>query len=119
MRGDMVMDESVLARLAELGGPDFVREMIDLFLDQAPRGIARLLVAERDGDLEGIRRAAHSLISTAGNLGVKELAAVATALEQAAIRGDWDEARGLLAEVKPAFARAREQLDAAKAARAL
>ncbi len=53
-----------------------------------------------DGDLAGARRMAHTVRGVAGNLGISEVAATATALETALIREEPGQARSCLAELE-------------------
>ena len=45
--------------------PDFVAELVQDFLRDGPSLIAAVEVGVRDGDAEGVRRAAHTLKSNA------------------------------------------------------
>lgn len=65
----------------EEGEPDFVVELIDLYLAEAPR----IFKAIRDGlasnDWLSAKRAAHSLRGSSSNLGILQMAAIAGDLE--------------------------------------
>lgn len=50
----------------------------------------------RDGKWDDLRREAHSMISLAGNLGLRQIQHLASDLEMAIINGDHDHATGLL-----------------------
>ncbi|HEX5268890.1 MAG TPA: Hpt domain-containing protein [Gemmataceae bacterium] len=103
--------EAMAARLAMLrrvGGDKLIRDLIDLLMDGAPRKLEAARAALAAGDLDGVRRAAHALTSSAGNLGASETQAAALALERAAA-GAGDVA-GLLAGLEGAWGRAREAL---------
>jgi HPt (histidine-containing phosphotransfer) domain-containing protein len=74
--GEPALDAAVLAQFAneELGGdPAFVVELIDLFLAQATPLIAQLHTAASIGDGREVARIAHTLQSSAGNLGARRL----------------------------------------------
>jgi HPt (histidine-containing phosphotransfer) domain-containing protein len=63
------------------GEPDFIVELIDLYLDEAPR----LFNAVREGlahdDWLSAKRAAHSLRGSSSNLGIPQMALIAGDLE--------------------------------------
>lgn len=69
------IDRSVLAGLKALGGGDndFVREMIDLFLEQSPRNLEVMRAALDVGDLPAVSKAAHNMKSSSAYLGAKRL----------------------------------------------
>lgn len=78
------IDRTALARIDELGGPPLVAQMIALFAEHGGSLATAIAEAARAGDRAGVRRAAHSLRSTAGNLGATRLVQLATDLEQGA-----------------------------------
>src|SRR5215204_1722849 len=71
MSDRLILDETVIRRLQTLGGDEFVGEMLSIFLDQAPRRIDAALDGARAHSLDAVRRAAHSLVSTAGHMGAR------------------------------------------------
>jgi HPt (histidine-containing phosphotransfer) domain-containing protein len=79
------VDLAVLASYEEAqieGEPDFVSELIDLYLDEVPRLFDSIHTAIQNNDSTTAKRAAHSLRGSSGNLGVLQVAAIATELEQ-------------------------------------
>jgi HPt (histidine-containing phosphotransfer) domain-containing protein len=75
------IDPAVFAELQASAGADFVRELIDTFLEEAPPMLVELretLAARRP---EPFRRAAHSLKSNASTFGASTLATMARDLE--------------------------------------
>jgi PAS domain S-box-containing protein len=84
------VDRGTLDRLAENMGRPFVAELIDTFRDDARELIATLRRAVPAGDLDAIRRAAHSLKSTSESLGATGLAALARDFEATARAGRLD-----------------------------
>ncbi len=102
-----------LAMLRRAGGDRLIRDLIDLLLEGAPRKLEAARAALADGDADRVARAAHSLASSAGNLGLAEVYEAALALEQAADAraGDLGE---LLARLEASWERAREPLAALK-----
>ena len=78
------VDLAVLASYEEAqieGEPDFVVELIDLYLDEVPRLFDSIQTAINNNDSATAKRAAHSLRGSSGNLGVLQVAAIATELE--------------------------------------
>jgi signal transduction histidine kinase/DNA-binding response OmpR family regulator/HPt (histidine-containing phosphotransfer) domain-containing protein/HAMP domain-containing protein len=94
--GEPALDASVLAQLAneDLGGDRaFVVELIDLFLEQATPLVAELHTAASIGDEHEIARIAHTLQSSAGNLGARRLQRLCADAETAGRSGAGDERR--------------------------
>jgi HPt (histidine-containing phosphotransfer) domain-containing protein len=76
-----VIDDEVFAALVESAGADFMPELIDSFLEDAPQGLAALRSAAAAGDAVGFKRAAHSLKSNGHTFGATAFAEAARALE--------------------------------------
>jgi HPt (histidine-containing phosphotransfer) domain-containing protein len=76
-----VIDEQVFAELQETAGADFVVELVDSFLEDAPQGLAALRQAIAAGDANAFRRNAHSLKSNGVTFGATVFADAARALE--------------------------------------
>jgi histidine phosphotransfer protein HptB len=75
------IDPAAFSELQASAGADFVRELIDTFLEEAPPMLAELHEALAAVRAEGFRRAAHSLKSNASTFGALALAAIARDLE--------------------------------------
>jgi len=78
------VDLAVLASYEEAqieGEPDFVVELIDLYLNEVPRLLDALRTAIENKDRALAKRTAHSLRGSSGNLGVLQIAALAGELE--------------------------------------
>ena len=67
--------------LQESAGAEFVAELVDTFLDEAPRMLDGLAAAQQVGRVETFRRTAHSLKSNSLTFGASALAAMARDLE--------------------------------------
>ena len=76
-----VIDEATFRELQDAAGADFVAELVDTFLEEAPGMLAALREARAGGDGDSFRRAAHSLKSNGLTFGATALAAAARALE--------------------------------------
>jgi CheY-like chemotaxis protein len=80
--GQPVIDEDVLAQLAQLGGDtgdDFLGELAALFLADADAHVVALRQARADADAESVARLAHALSGASANLGATELARLCAA----------------------------------------
>ena len=75
------IDKTTFEELKQLSGADFINELIDAFLDDAPHMIQNMQTAVATGDVESFRRNAHSLKSNAYTFGATELGALARELE--------------------------------------
>lgn len=76
-----VIDQTTFEELKQMSGEDFINELIDAFLDDAPNMIQNMQAALATKDVESFRRNAHSLKSNANTFGAMELAALAKELE--------------------------------------
>jgi HPt (histidine-containing phosphotransfer) domain-containing protein len=81
--GDLMttIDITTFDELKQMSGDEFINELIDTFLEDAPKMIAELEAAFSANDADVFRRAAHSMKSNAATFGASELAALAKELE--------------------------------------
>lgn len=77
-----VIDKTTFEELKQMSGEDFINEIIDAFLDDAPAIFTNMQLALDNQDVESFRRNAHSLKSNANTFGATELGALAKELEQ-------------------------------------
>ena len=75
------IDATTFGELQASAGADFVAELIDTFLEEAPAMLDALRDALADERAEAFRRAAHSLKSNADTFGALTLGAMARDLE--------------------------------------
>ena len=106
-----VIDTTALARLEEWGGKRLLSQMIDLFLQHSPERIEGMREGLQLGSLSEVERAAHSLKSTAANLGAGVLTGIAAQAEAAAAQKNLDIVRELFPTIEAEFHRAKEVLD--------
>ncbi|HXQ72567.1 MAG TPA: Hpt domain-containing protein [Pyrinomonadaceae bacterium] len=93
------------------GEPDFVVELIDLYLNEVPRLFDTIEKAVANRDRSTARRAAHSLRGSSGNLGVLQMATIAGELEH--LENDYNTvAPELLRSLENEFERVKEILNA-------
>lgn len=107
-----LLDQAALERLHRIGGQDFLVEMIDLFLEHAPQRLATARTAHGDADIGTVYRAAHSVKSTAANLGASALQAAAARVEEEAAAENMVSIAALLDEMNRQYERVRPELEA-------
>src|ERR1700752_775676 len=65
----------------EEGEPDFVVELIDLYLEEAPRFFSSIREGLGNADWLSAKRAPHRLPGSSSNLGILQMSLIARALE--------------------------------------
>jgi CheY-like chemotaxis protein/HPt (histidine-containing phosphotransfer) domain-containing protein len=90
------LEESALESLRELGGDEFLGEVVSTFLGDAPSLLASLRSALEQGDAAELRRAAHTLKTNGLTFGAAGFAERCLELEQRAKSGDLDGAGDLV-----------------------
>jgi len=75
------IDRTTFAELQAAAGAEFVAELVDTFLEEAPQMLAELRRALAEGNADRFRRAAHSLKSNSHTFGAVALGALARELE--------------------------------------
>ena len=75
------IDHATFDELKETAGAEFVSELVDTFLAEAPVMVADLRDSLAAGDADRFRRAAHSLKSNSNTFGALTLGALAKNLE--------------------------------------
>jgi len=76
-----IIDQATFNELKQMSGADFINELIDAFLEDAPGMIQNMRTALDKNDVESFRRNAHSLKSNANTFGATELGALSKELE--------------------------------------
>jgi signal transduction histidine kinase/CheY-like chemotaxis protein/HPt (histidine-containing phosphotransfer) domain-containing protein len=107
-----VLDAAKLAELEDVMPPEEVVEFIALFLAEAANHLALIEEHRANGDLPTAARAAHGLVSMAGNVGAMELSALSRKLENACRSGDKEAVERLAHELSTAGAKATTALAA-------
>lgn len=107
---DSVIDPEALARLREWGGDRLLRQMVHLFLESTPERVRQIREGLERADVELVERGAHSLKSSAANLGAERLRELSGEMEERAHRGDLPGAGALLAALTDAHSRALDAL---------
>jgi HPt (histidine-containing phosphotransfer) domain-containing protein len=104
--GEPLLDPAALEGLREIGGDDFVGDLVDTFLADAPP----LLAALRGTDADEVRRAAHTLKSNGATFGATRFSELCRELELLAKSGDLAAAPDLTARIDAEYALVAEEL---------
>jgi len=104
-----IIDKATFDELKQMSGADFINELIEAFLDDAPNMIQNMQTALATKDVESFRRNAHSLKSNANTFGATELARLAKELEFMAKENNLD-IRNRLEVLNESFGKAAEEL---------
>jgi len=97
------IDKEAWERMKSMTGPAFLAELIDVFLKDSPGLINEMRSGLAAGDVESVRRAAHSLKSNSASFGANRLAAVSRELEMMAKSGSLEGAESKLSEVEAEY----------------
>ncbi len=81
------LDEEMIEELRSILSDDGLAELVELYLVEAPRGLADLQRALAAGDVDGLRTAAHRLKGAAAGVGAQVVAELTRDLERAAQAG--------------------------------
>src|SRR5512142_2677500 len=98
----MELDLSTFEELKQMSGPDFIDELVDTYLEDAPRLVREMQSALAARDADTFRRAAHSLKSNSATFGAMHLSALAKDLEMLAKENKLDAAGSQLPAVQSA-----------------
>ena len=112
---EAAIDRGFLEQFRELdpaGGLALADRILGVYLDTCGKSFTQIEEATAAGDGEGLRRAAHSLKSSSGNVGAKRLYALLREFEGLGRDGGIEAARARLDELRHAFARACAELRA-------
>ena len=104
-----IIDQETFNELKQMSGADFINELIDAFLDDAPNMIQNMQTALNTKDVESFRRNAHSLKSNANTFGATELGTLAKELEMMGKQSNLDVGNRLEA-LREAFGKVAEEL---------
>ncbi len=105
------LDPSAIERLQRLGGDEFTRKMIGLFLTYTEQKLAEARQALADGRFDALAKAVHPVQSSAGNVGACRVQALAGRLESLALEPTSEPMNPLLDELDAAFVAVRTDLE--------
>ncbi|MEX2472938.1 MAG: Hpt domain-containing protein [Gemmatimonadota bacterium] len=105
------IDPQALDRLREWGGDKLVAQMIRLFISNAGQRVEQIRVGVRDDLIREAEMGAHSLKSSAANLGAERVRTLSAAIELAAADGQMAPVVESLPALEEAFAAAVTELE--------
>jgi two-component system sensor histidine kinase/response regulator len=105
--------------LKSIGGddPSFLTDLIATFLEESPALVATLRRAAEGGDLDALRRSAHSLKSNSAEFGATTLSDLSRQLEELARNHALEGAMELVVSAEKEYPRVRSALEAICGAR--
>jgi CheY-like chemotaxis protein/HPt (histidine-containing phosphotransfer) domain-containing protein len=106
------LNDAVLSRLESQIGRDEVSELAAMLLAETPDRLAEIHRTLAAGDAASARQMAHDIASTAGNLGITEVATLAQALEHKYNEGAYSALPPIAAQMDAAYSAAAVQLKA-------
>jgi HPt (histidine-containing phosphotransfer) domain-containing protein len=98
-----IIDEATLDGLRDTVGQEFLEELVEAFLEEAPRMLGDLRDAVAQDDADRYRRAAHSLKSNANTFGAFSLAHLAREAELTGMQGAADADDAVIVAIQAAF----------------
>jgi HPt (histidine-containing phosphotransfer) domain-containing protein len=111
MTDSQVIDAQALERLREWGGDKLAGQMVRLFLKNSGTRMDQIRAGVEAGDSEEAERGAHSLKSSAANIGAERLRTLATKVEAAALDEDLAKLSQLLPELASSYEVAVAELE--------
>ena len=103
-------DPAALERLTRWGGDALRTQIVEMFLARAPDQIAAALEAAQRNDAEGVRKVAHTLKSSAGQLGAVSMQRLCQEAEGRAEAGEGSSLVPLVHALEAELARYRAWL---------
>lgn len=110
MTDSQIIDPQALERLEEWGGEKLAGQMVRLFLKNSGTRMDQIRQGGQAGDVEESERGAHSLKSSAANIGAEIVRAFATQIESASLEKDVETVRRLLPDLETAYSDAMAEL---------
>lgn len=111
MRELGVIDGGAIRRLRDWGGPELPRKMVEIFLSHTPDRLVQIRAGVSGRNGAEVGAGAHSLKSSAGNVGAVQLQALCQAAEMMAEAKDFRALDGLLPELERIYSNSREELE--------
>ena len=105
-----VIDPQAIERLKEWGGEKLAGQKVRLFLKNSGTRMDQIRTGIAEADVEEAERGAHSLKSSAANIGGEHLRTLATKIEAAALAEDLEEMRQLEPELEAAYSAVMDAL---------
>ena len=93
------------------GSNGFLKEMINIYLEESPRLISEMKAALKENQVENFTRAAHTLKSSSANLGAMALSEMCKELEMMGKSGNMSRASEKAAIVAQEFEKVKKALE--------
>ena len=106
----MGIDKKAILHLRKVGGSKLVKEMIALFLEHAPKKLEGITQGASLRDWKAVEKNAHSLKSSAANLGAMKMHQLCEALEHNAKNQEIDSIPVFVEKLQDEFIHVRETL---------
>jgi histidine phosphotransfer protein HptB len=108
----MTVDTKALNQLLEVIGydNDSLVELMDSFLEDAPELLTGMTKGLESGDTQALTRSAHTLKSSARDLGLLELSDCCLQLEQIGKTGSLEGADNLVAQLQTLYQQGEDEL---------
>ena len=110
MSAELGLDGATIKKLMQIGGSEFVTQMIDLFMSYVPQKLAEARSAVQAGDLVGVAKAVHPIKSSAANIGAHSMHDLAERIEQLARDQRGESISHLLFELEGGYQQVQVQL---------
>jgi len=112
MTDPVAIDRDALERLRDWGGEKLVGQMLRLFLENSLVRMEQIRTGVTEKELDKAEMGAHSLKSSAANVGAAEVRRIAAEMETKAIDDNLEALQGLLPQIEDAYQAARAELEA-------
>jgi HPt (histidine-containing phosphotransfer) domain-containing protein len=107
------IDPDAIANLRDLNpgdGGEFLREIINIYLEDTPKRLADLRTCLASGDVTTFTRAAHTVKGSSANVGAQNLKAIAERLEQVSRKDGLGAVGTLIDDCEAEFGRVMAEL---------
>jgi two-component system sensor histidine kinase/response regulator len=104
------LDRQVIANLRELGGPEMLSELAEMFLEELRSAMDSLKRAVEEGDAQAVERTAHTLKGSSGNMGARKIAWLCARLQEIGASGNLASATAVLARLEEELNRIHPEL---------
>lgn len=108
MTDPVILDPQALERLREWGGEKLLAQMVRIFIDNSPTRMDQIRGGASGGDIKEAERGAHSLKSSAANLGLETFRTAAAEMERHAASGNFEAVAELLPALEEAYTKGME-----------
>ena len=98
-----LVDLAQMERLSEWGGEGLQQKMVDLFLTHALERLEQIKEGVSSGNADKVETGAHTLKSSAGNVGAQRVQFLASDTEALAEAGKLEEVEALLPSLEKEF----------------